>query len=324
MYRRDTREGEKYMNIQQLRCAIEVWRCGSISRAAERLYMNQPNLSRVIKALEEEFNITLFSRTASGVEVTNEGTAFLTEAERLVGRNDEFEQAFKNGYSERLVFRMAVPRASYLAYAFSNALARHGGDTLNVTYKETNNQDVINCVSALGYDLGVIRLPVEFAANYKKQLAEKQLKAQEILTFRFVAVMSRGHALAGRESVRMADLAQHTALVHGDNYSVNFSDKWTDQLYKTGVYQKSVTLFERGSQFDFLRNVPDTFMLVSPLPPDILAANDLVQIPLSENETGLFEDVVITRRFRRETVFEQAFMNSLLDVEHDIMRLPTL
>ena len=322
MYRRDTREGEKYMNIQQLRCAIEVWRCGSISRAAERLYMNQPNLSRVIKALEEEFNITLFSRTASGVEVTNEGTAFLTE--RLVGRNDEFEQAFKNGYSERLVFRMAVPRASYLAYAFSNALARHGGDTLNVTYKETNNQNVINCVSALGYDLGVIRLPVEFAANYKKQLAEKQLKAQEILTFRFVAVMSRGHALAGRESVRMADLVQHTALVHGDNYSVNFSDKWTDQLYKTGVYQKSVTLFERGSQFDFLRNVPDTFMLVSPLPPDILAANDLVQIPLSENETGLFEDVVITRRFRRETAFEQAFMNSLLDVEHDIMRLPTL
>ena len=90
------------------------------------------------------------------------------------------------------------------------------------------------------------------------------------------------------------------------------------------MYQKSVTLFERGSQFDFLRNVPDTFMLVSPLPPDILAANDLVQIPLSENETGLFEDVVITRRFRRETAFEQAFMNSLLDVEHDIMRLPTL
>ena len=65
-------------------------------------------------------------------------------------------------------------------------------------------------------------------------------------------------------------------------------------------------------------------MLVSPLPPDILAANDLVQIPLSENETGLFEDVVITRRFRRETAFEQAFMNSLLDVEHDIMHLPSL
>ena len=54
-------------------------------RGGERLYMNQPNLSRVIKALEEEFNITLFSRTASGVEVMNEGTAFLTEAERLVG-----------------------------------------------------------------------------------------------------------------------------------------------------------------------------------------------------------------------------------------------
>lgn len=44
------------MNIQQFRCTIEVRRCGSISRAAERLYMNRPNLIRLIKSPEEKFN----------------------------------------------------------------------------------------------------------------------------------------------------------------------------------------------------------------------------------------------------------------------------
>lgn len=312
------------MNTQQLRCAIEVWRCGSISRAAERLYMNQPNLSRLIKGLEEEFNITLFSRTASGVEITHEGEAFLTEAERVVTSTDEFERAFKSGAGDRLMFRVAVPRASYLASAFSAAVARCGSTGLDITYKESNNQDIINCVAALGYDMGVIRMPVEFGAAYKKQLADKQLKYQEILTFRFVAVMSRGHKLSGRKSVKLSELAEHTALVHGDNYSVNFSDKWTDQLYKTQLYSKTITLFERGSQYDFLRNIPDTFMLVSPLPKEVLEANSLVEVPLEDDDMGLFEDVLITRRYRSTSRFEQEFMNSLLDVQHDIMRLPNL
>lgn len=313
------------MNIQQLRCAIEVWKCGSISRAAERLYMNQPNLSRVIKGLEEEFNITLFLRAASGVEVTNEGAEFLTEAERIVKQTEEFESSFKSGNSDQLVFRVAVPRVSYLADAFSAALARcDSGTSMSITYKETNNQDVINCVASLGYDMGVIRFPVEFTSTYKKQLAERQLKFQEILTFRFVVVMSRTHPLANERELRFSQLAEHTALIHGDNYSVSFSDKWTDQLYKTQIYKKAITLFERGSQFDFLRNLPDTFMLVSPLPDAVLEANELVQVPLAQEEMGLFQDVLITRRCRRSVGFEQTFMNSLLEIQHKIMTLPEL
>lgn len=312
------------MNIQQLRCAIEVWRCGSISKAADRLYMNQPNLSRLIRGLEEEFNITLFSRTASGVEITHEGEVFLTEAEGVIARTDEFEHAFKRGDGDRLIFRVAVPRADYLTRAFAAAVSRCGSDELDVTYKESNNQDIINCVSVLGYDMGVIRMPVEFGAAYKKQLADKQLKYQEILTFRFGAVMSRSHPLAGRENLRLSELAEHTALIQGDNRYVNLSDKWTDQLYETQFYTKTITLFERGSQFEFLRNIPDSFMLASPMHRDVLAKNDLVQVPLADGEMGLFEDVLITRRTRRSSRFEQEFMNSLLNVQRELERLPSL
>lgn len=312
------------MNTQQLRCAIEVWRCGSISKAAERLYMNQPNLSRLIRGLEEEFDITLFSRTASGVEITHEGEVFLTEAESVVARTDEFEHAFKHGTGDRLIFRIAVPRADYLTRALSAAVARCGTGALELTYKETNNQDVINCVAALGYDMGVIRMPVEFGAAYKKQLADKQLKHQEILTFRFAAVMRRTHPLANHETVRLAELAEYTALIQGDNYYVNLSDKWTDQLYETQFYNKTITLYERGSQFEFLRSIPDAFMLASPLHRDVLDANGLVQVPLAEGEMGLFEDVLITRRTRRPSHFEQELMNSILNVQRTLVRLPDL
>ena len=46
------------MNIQQLRCIVEIARVGSITKAAENLYMNQPNLSRTVIEFEKEYGIT--------------------------------------------------------------------------------------------------------------------------------------------------------------------------------------------------------------------------------------------------------------------------
>ena len=55
------------MNTTALRYAVEVNRVRSISKAAQNLYMSQPNLSRAIKDLEAELGITIFKRTAKGV-----------------------------------------------------------------------------------------------------------------------------------------------------------------------------------------------------------------------------------------------------------------
>ena len=61
------------MNTQYLRYAVEVEKTGSITRAAQNLYMGQPNLSKAIRQLEQDIGITIFNRTAKGVEVTRKG-----------------------------------------------------------------------------------------------------------------------------------------------------------------------------------------------------------------------------------------------------------
>ena len=58
------------MNIQHLRYALEVEKTGSISKAAENLYLNQPHLSKAIRDLEENIGITVFNRTSKGVVPT--------------------------------------------------------------------------------------------------------------------------------------------------------------------------------------------------------------------------------------------------------------
>ena len=290
------------MTIQQLKCAVEVWKCGSINKAAERLYMNQPNISRLIKNLESEFGLTLFSRTSSGMVATRDGELFLMQAEKLVKNTDTFEHS------------------SYLTKAFARTLNAVTEDhPIQVTFNETNNEEVIQCVSAQGYDVGIIRLPIELEGNYKKLLAEKQLKFQEIMVFRFVVAMHKDHPLANQEYVHFSDLVNYTALVHGDNHFLTFSDSETDKLYRTHLYKNSISIFERGSQFDFLRDIPGTFMLISPLPQELLNAYDLVQVKLPDSEIGLFEDLMITRKDRRYTDFVQELMHQILEVEREIM-----
>ena len=308
------------MNIQQLKYVIEVWKCGSISKAAKHLYMNQPNLSRAITALEEEFNITLFSRTSAGVEPTYDGLIFLRQAKQVVEDFDRFEHTFKSADENELSFKIAVPRVSYLANAFSQAVSAYGGEkTLNIEYMECSNEEIIKRVLHKGYDLGIIRFPIEFEPDYKKRLVEMQLKFQELFTFRFVAAMSRKHPLADRQMLNLADLRPYIILTHGDNRSVNFSDKETDSLYLADISKNAITLFERGSQFDFLRNIQGSYMLVSPLPRDVLQANDLVQIPISEKDVGLFVDLIITRKNRRYSEFERKLISHISEVQRQIV-----
>lgn len=52
------------MNLQHLKYVVEVEKTGSITQAAQNLYMGQPNLSKAIRELEKNLGIVLFKRTS--------------------------------------------------------------------------------------------------------------------------------------------------------------------------------------------------------------------------------------------------------------------
>ena len=65
------------MNTLHLKYALEIEKSGSISQAAQNLFMAQPNLSKAIKDLENELGYVIFKRTSSGVIATEKGAEFL-------------------------------------------------------------------------------------------------------------------------------------------------------------------------------------------------------------------------------------------------------
>lgn len=83
--------------LENYRVFCCVARCGSVSRAAERLFASQPNVSRAIKRMEAELGCALFLRTNRGVSLTAEGEALFAKAEPALKSLAEAEEALLAG-----------------------------------------------------------------------------------------------------------------------------------------------------------------------------------------------------------------------------------
>ena len=93
------------MDSRQLKCLVAVAEERNISRAAVRLNLSQPTLTRHIQALEEELEVLLFKRTTWGVQLTEAGEALLIHARSIQNHVQlviEHAQSQANGQTERL------------------------------------------------------------------------------------------------------------------------------------------------------------------------------------------------------------------------------
>jgi len=115
-------------NLLQLKYAVEVEKTGSISKAAENLYMNQPNLSKSIRELEDDIGIAIFDRTAKGVVPTEKGREFLGYARSILAQVAEMEALYKPTDDRKIRFAVCAPRASYVSHALTDLIHALGPD----------------------------------------------------------------------------------------------------------------------------------------------------------------------------------------------------
>ncbi len=310
------------MNILSLKYAVTVARCGSISGAAEQLTMNQPNLSKAIKELESSLNMTIFQRTSTGVIPTAQGQEFLDSARHILQQIEELEDRYKSEDKRKVAFSVSVPRASYITYAFAdfaNSLSSMGEYELN--FMETNSMEAIQNISRKGYTMGIIRYQSEYDAYFQKMLQEKRLQSELLWEFEYQALMPVRNQLASKQRISLEDLVPLTEIIHGD-WDVPFipSDE-QEQILSVPNQKKKVYVYERGSQFDLLQSIPDSFMWVSPIPEQLLRRYQLVQLSCSEMKDRPFRDVLISPQGYRFSPVEKGFIQRVKDVRDALNRL---
>ena len=296
------------MNLTHLRYMVEVERHGSITKAAAALYMGQPNLSKAIKEMELEIGIPIFKRSAKGVVPTEKGQEFLQYAKAIIVQMDKMEELYKENSESRLDFQLMLPRASYITYAFTEFMNKlPKTELVDVKFKETNSLEAINSVIECECTMAIIRYELGMEDFFTSLLNEKNLRSQEIWTYDYVVLMSEKSPLASSRTVTEAELEDYIEILHGDTAVPNVSAALQKKSSRMKSHKRHIYVFERGSQFDILSSVPNTFMYVSPLPAEILRRYRLVQKPcLGPKRTN--RDTLIYQSSYRLSKTDQMFL----------------
>ena len=266
------------MNTAFFKYVIEVERMRSITKAAENLYMAQPNLSKAIKEMESELGFAVFKRTSKGVAPTADGRRFLRHAHNIVDELDRMEAIAAEKDENLQTFRISIPRGSYIARGFSSfAAGLDGNKGIDIAIQETNSLRTINDVADRRFSLGIVRYQTKYEPYFLDFLAEKRLRYEPVWKFQYVALFSGAHPLAKAEKIDLRELRKYTEIVHGDTVIPYLSGEDAPANGSAPRARNRIVLYERGNQFELLMRIPTTFMWVSPIPEEMLSLFNLVQ-----------------------------------------------
>ncbi len=188
--------------LKHLRAFIQTARSGSVSAAAERLYLSQPSVSQQIKALEEELDEILFERQGPRMRLTPAGETLLEMARPLVDRLDALPDEFarRHGSLDRGEIRIAAGESTIL-YLLPPLLQR---------FRRAHPGIFVHLHNVTGADgLGMIRADeVDFAVGSMLEVPA-DIDYRPIYRFNPVLIMSRNHPLARRKTLGLADISPY-------------------------------------------------------------------------------------------------------------------
>lgn len=313
------------MNILHLKYAVEVERTSSITKAAENLFMGQPNLSRSIKDLEETLGIKIFKRTSKGIVPTPQGEEFLAYAKSILAQIDEMESLYKPDAKNKISFSISVPRASYVSEAFTRFVGElDNSKEIEINYKETNAVRAISNILQNNYNLGIIRYATNYEQLFSNMLDSKDMKGELIVEFPLVILTSRDNLLSSKSNPTMADLEDLIEICHGDPFIPTFSNSDIRKAEFMDIGTKHIYVYERGSQLDLLRSLPNSYMWVSDMPETILKNNNLTTIEIKDVKKRLYRDVLISKKNYRISAVDKMFIDSINKTKDELLmhRLP--
>lgn len=196
------------MDLRHLRYFLAVAEAGHITGAAERLGMQQPPLSRLIRAMERELDVLLFRRKARGVELTDAGRAFHDKARAILAEYDDaFEVARRTARGEQGRIRVGVtptgpfhPLVPQVLGAFRNTYP-----SVSLTLEEHLSADLVERLRNGRLDAAFVWTP-----------SVEGLLVHRLADERLVVAISSGHPLAQRKGpVAISALAEETFIVYG-------------------------------------------------------------------------------------------------------------
>ena len=268
------------LTLQQLRYFIEVAAEGSISAAADVLYVAQPTMSAAMKDLEARVGRALLVRSTRGVRLTDEGAEFLGYARQVVEQVELLEQRYLGRPPSRRLLGVSAQHYSFAVDAFVRMVRASGAAEYEFSLRETRTWDIIEDVRTLRSELGIL-----YRNDFNRAVMERLLRDSG-LAFHplFIAephiFVSRRNPLATKARATLADLAGLPRLTF--DQGANNSFYFAEEILSTRSSAKEIRVSDRATIFNLMIGL-DGYTISTGIVSDELDP-EIVAIPLEVDE----------------------------------------
>lgn len=236
------------MTLQQLRYVIMVAEKGTISEAAKALFISQPSLTNAIKELEQEMDIVIFNRTNKGIVISNDGDEFLQYARQVVEQASLLEEKYLNVKNQKPKFSVSTQHYSFAVNAFVDVIRVFGGDKYDFTLRETMTHEIIEDVSRLKSEIGVLYTSSKNEEVIMKLIKQNSLEFTELFIAKPHVFISSKHPLADNKVITLEELEDYPYLSfeQGEYNSFYFSE----EILSTLDRNKNIKVRDRATLFN--------------------------------------------------------------------------
>ena len=221
------------MNLKTLQTFYLVVREGSLAAAAKKLNLSQPAVSRLVRVLEGETRLTLFSRTRRRLVLTPEGELFFREAEHILQGVDEIPRIVSDIQAKTTAQLRVVtsPPIGISLIAPTLSLLHAEQPDLRCFADIGSRFELENKVGTRRYDLGVASLPISHSLV--------ELNTAILCRARTVAVVPEGHPLSTKSEIAADDFLGHSIIALRPNLLWR---ERIDDFFKAGGISPSYTM----------------------------------------------------------------------------------
>ncbi|GHJ34564.1 LysR family transcriptional regulator [Streptomyces sp. TS71-3] len=192
------------VDLRKLRYFVAVAEELHFGRAAERLHIAQPALTRQVRALEGELGVRLLRRDRRGSVLTDAGAQLLDEARPLLAASAAMVRRVTAAAAERPTFTIGFMPGITVTPAVRALTAKH--PALSVRLLRTGWNDQVEVLRDGRADVSIVRLPAD----------QSGLHVQPLFAEPRLAVLPADHRLAGKSAVTVGDLADDHLLQDPD------------------------------------------------------------------------------------------------------------
>ena len=248
------------MTLQQLHQVITIAESRSMNEASRKLFVSQPNLSAVVRELEEEAGITIFIRSNRGIVLTPEGEEFIGYAKQVVEQYHLLESRYISSASKKK-FSVSMQHYTFAVKAFVEVVKAVGMEEYEFAVHETQTNQVIENVRNMKSELGILFLSKFNEAVLQKLFKENDVIFEELFTCDTYVYLWKGHPLAQRDVISMKELQEYPCL----------------------VFEQGIHADDRATMLNLMVGL-NGYTLCSGIICEELNGNDYAAVPLAESE----------------------------------------